>query len=169
MSSSLQSNLSNNSIVNDIPGLKITFDPEYHDFLQSKYAETCQYPSDAGFDLFMPTDVVLEPKKTTFINLRIRGEYSNSTRSYGYFLVPRSSISKTTVRLANSVGVFDPNYRGYMIAAVDNIGSEPQLLKQGKRYFQLVFVQLNKPSSIEIVSKLSETDRGNGGFGSTGK
>jgi dUTPase len=42
-------------------------------------------------------------------------------------------------------------------------------LKQGERYFQLVFVHLDKPDTFEVVEELSVTDRGNGGFGSTGK
>ena len=84
-------------------------------------------------------------------------------------LYPRSSISKTKIRLANSAGIIDPNYRGYLIAAVDNISDQPQILKKGERYFQLVFVPLTKPSCIAIVNELSETDRGAAGFGSTGK
>jgi dUTPase len=88
---------------------------------------------------------------------------------YGYHLYPRSSISKTKVRLANSVGIIDPNYRGYLIAAVDNISDEVQVLKQGERYFQLVFVRIDRPSNIEIIKDLSNTDRGANGFGSTGK
>ena len=84
-------------------------------------------------------------------------------------LYPRSSISKTKVRLANSIGVIDPNYRGYLIAAVDNISDKPQYLKQGERYFQLVFTKLVKPTNLSFVDELSQTDRGYGGFGSTGR
>ena len=51
----------------------------------------------------------------------------------------------------------------------NSCSDEKVLLKQGERYFQLVFVKMEKPNKIEIVDKLSETDRGSGGFGSTGK
>ena len=151
------------------PGLKIVLNPDNYDFLKSKYVSSPQHLTDVGFDLYMPKDTIIEPFSTTFINLDIRVEYSDHNTSYGFMLFPRSSISKTKIRLANSVGIIDPSYRGYLIAAVDNIGSEPVLLKQGDRYFQLVFVKLDKPSYVQIVDELSETTRGSGGFGSTGK
>ena len=150
--------------------LKIAFDPSHEEFLRFKYSNLCQFPSDVGFDLFIPTDVVIHPGETKMISLGIRAEYSDCQRSYGYVLYPRSSISKTKLRLANSAGIIDPHYRGYLIVAVDNIGNAPEILKAGERYFQLVFMQLNRPTEIKIVneSDLSETDRGAGGFGSTG-
>jgi len=153
--------------------LRIVFNPEYKDFLESKYGENGkkQFSSDVGFDLYLPEDIEVQPKETVFINLGIRVEYqSDIDKTYhGYQLYPRSSISKTKLRLANSVGIIDPNYRGYLIAAVDNISDEVQVLKQGERYFQLVFVKIDKPSNIEVVKELSNTDRGSNGFGSTGK
>lgn len=152
--------------------LRISLNPDYQKFLESKYGNSgsIQYPTDVGVDLYLPEDIEVEPFETKFINLGIRCEYqSDEGIYYGYQLYPRSSISKTKIRLANSVGIIDPNYRGYLIAAVDNISDKKVLLKQGERYFQLVFVKMEKPNKIEIVDKLSETDRGSGGFGSTGK
>jgi dUTP pyrophosphatase len=156
--------------------LRIAFNPAHAEFLQSVYGETGsskQFNSDVGFDLYLPEDVVVRPKETKFINLGVRAEYMHvyTNTFYGYQLYPRSSISKTKLRLANSVGIIDPNYRGYLIAAVDNISDEEQVLKKGERYFQLCFVPLEKPGAVDIISEeeLSITDRGNGGFGSTGK
>lgn len=152
--------------------LRISLNPDYQKFLESKYGNSgsVQYPTDVGVDLYLPEDIEVEPFETKFINLGIRCEYqSDEGIYYGYHLYPRSSISKTKIRLANSVGIIDPNYRGYLIAAVDNISDKKVVLKQGERYFQLVFVKMEKPTKIEIVDKLSETDRGSGGFGSTGK
>jgi dUTP pyrophosphatase len=151
--------------------LRIAINPEHKDFLETKYeCKSNQFKSDIGFDLFLPEDVSIQPFDTKFINLGIRCEYvSSSGVYYGYHLYPRSSISKTKVRLANSVGIIDPNYRGYLIAAVDNISNEVQTLKKGERYFQLVFVKMENPKYLEFTDKLSETDRGAGGFGSTGK
>ena len=162
--------------------LRIAFSPEYQKFLHTLYCENSntdtskQFYSDIGFDLYLPEDIVVEAKETKFINLGIRAEYvsidsTNTKTFYGYQLYPRSSISKTKLRLANSVGIIDPNYRGYLIAAVDNISDEPQMLKKGERYFQLCFVPLEKPNTVEIImeEELSTTDRGNCGFGSTGK
>ena len=150
--------------------LRIKFDPEYEEYLQTKYKSTSQYSSDVGFDLYLPSDQIIQPFETKFINLGIRIEYKKDDGIYyGYHLYPRSSISKTKIRLANSVGIIDPNYRGNLIAAVDNISNEIQVLKQGERYFQLVFVRMDKLSNVEIVDELSTTDRGLNGFGSTGK
>jgi dUTP pyrophosphatase len=154
--------------------LRIAFNPDYKEFLESKYGldgTSRQFPTDAGFDLYLPFDIEVGPRDTAFINLGIRAEYQSDSDGtyYGYQLYPRSSISKTKIRLANSVGIIDPNYRGYLIAAVDNISDDVQILKRGERYFQLCFVKLERPNTIEIVSELSITDRGSGGFGSTGK
>jgi len=55
-----------------------------------------------------------------------------------YYLFPRSSISKTPLRLANSIGLIDGGYRGEIVAMVDNIYDEDYEVKEGERYFQLV-------------------------------
>ena len=154
--------------------LRICFNPDNEEYLSHKYGaidRRLQYPTDIGLDLYLPEDVEVGPYETKFINLGIRCEYQNDQTNeyYGYMLYPRSSISKTKVRLANSIGVIDPNYRGYLIAAVDNISDKPQYLKRGERYFQLVFTKLVKPTNLSFVDEISQTDRGYGGFGSTGR
>jgi dUTP pyrophosphatase len=82
-------------------------------------------------------------------------------------LFPRSSVSKTGLMLANSVGVIDSDYRGeirFRFKKVDIKGSEYNI---GDRVGQLVVVPI--PSiDLHLVSELSDTDRGEGGFGSTG-
>ena len=85
-----------------------------------------------------------------------------------YYLFPRSSISKTPIRLANSIGLIDGGYRGELVGMVDNIYSEDYHVKSGERYFQLVAVD-SSPIEFELVEELSESSRGEGGFGSTGK
>ena len=154
---------------------KMTFDLKHQDFLESVYgslSNPVQYKDDIGFDLFFPEDIFVEPFETKFINLGIRCEYQCSNGSYlGYQIYPRSSISKTKLRLANSVGIIDPNYRGYLIVAVDNISNKTEIIKKGDRLFQLIFIQLSKPTNLVIIpnNQLSLTDRGFSGFGSTGK
>ena len=94
----------------------------------------------------------------------------------GYYLYPRSSISKTKMRMANSVGIIDSGYRGELIAAVDTIGvygSEETLgtIQKYDRYFQICAPNLS-PFAVRIVTseaELGQTERGSGGFGSTGK
>ena len=83
-------------------------------------------------------------------------------------LVPRSSISKTPLRMANSIGIIDAGYRGEIMAAVDNISDEDYMISPGDRLFQLVHPTLY-PIHASVESNLSDTERGEGGFGSTGK
>ena len=101
----------------------------------------------------------------------------------GFYLYPRSSISKTRMRLANSVGIIDAGYRGDIIAAVDTIGlfgsndiwhvwkETLSPIKKYDRYFQLCAPDLS-PFQVHIVATEAElgapTTRGQGGFGSTG-
>jgi dUTP pyrophosphatase len=80
----------------------------------------------------------------------------------------RSSIGKTPIRLANAVGLIDVGYRGEIIAIVDNIKTEDYTVEPGQRLFQLVAMD-GSPIHFELVEKLSDTTRGGGGFGSTGK
>ena len=81
--------------------------------------------------------------------------------------MPRSSISKTPIRLCNSVGLIDAGYRGEIMAAVDNIKQEDYTISVGQRLFQIVAMD-GSPLSFELVDELSSTSRGAGGFGSTG-
>jgi dUTPase len=101
----------------------------------------------------------------------------------GFYLYPRSSISKTRMRLANSVGIIDAGYRGDLIAAVDTIGlfgstdiwhiwkETLSPIKKYDRYFQVCAPDLS-PFLVHIVETEGDlsppTDRGDGGFGSTG-
>ena len=101
----------------------------------------------------------------------------------GFYLYPRSSISKTRMRLANSVGIIDAGYRGDLIAAVDTIGlfgstdiwhiwkETLSPIKKYDRYFQVCAPDLS-PFLVHLVDTEEElsppTARGHGGFGSTG-
>ena len=111
----------------------------------------------------MQKSVIIPAKSNSFkINLNIK-----TNPSHGYMVLPRSSISKTNVRLANSVGIIDKNYRGNVIAVVDNIGETDVLFQEGCCYFQIVaFDGILPKFQIETVN--DTTDRGSGGFGSTG-
>jgi dUTP pyrophosphatase len=87
-------------------------------------------------------------------------------KNVSWLIFPRSSISKTPLRLANSIGLIDAGYRGEILAAVDNIRGEDYTVKAGDRLVQAV--AFNGGSiSIKIVESLDATSRGEGGFGST--
>jgi len=97
-----------------------------------------------------------------------------------YILIPRSSISKTPLRMSNSVGLIDADYTGELMAPVDLLENTSlpfhytvqtpgffHDIKKGTRLFQIVapgFV----PFTIKLVDELRNTERGSGGFGSSG-
>jgi len=122
------------------------------------------HKGDAGLDLYVLKDQTFKSGETSKIKLGISCE---NLEGKGYFLFPRSSISKTPLRMANSIGLIDEGYRGEIMAVCDNIKNYEFSISKGDRLFQLVSADL---SSIEfkIVDKLSDSTRGEGGFGSTG-
>ncbi len=123
------------------------------------------HAGDAGLDLFVIEDQVIPAKSTHPISLQIACE---NVDNKAYYLFPRSSISKTPLRLANSIGLIDGGYRGELVGMVDNIYDEDFHIKRGERYFQLVAVD-SSPIEFELVTELSKSSRGEGGFGSTGR
>ena len=81
-------------------------------------------------------------------------------------LVPRSSMSKTPLRCANSI--IDADYRGELSIAYENISCSDYMIFRGDRIAQLIIVPVAMVDVVE-VDELSETERGAGGYGSTGK
>tara|TARA_Y100000389_G_scaffold204170_1_gene255348 strand:+ start:4794 stop:5318 length:525 start_codon:yes stop_codon:yes gene_type:complete len=127
---------------------------------------------DSGFDLFCPRKIVCKAGETTKIKMGVKCAVYNNT-NHGeipmpYFMFPRSSISKTPLRLANSVGIIDSGYRGELMAIVDNISKEDYVIKEAQRLFQLCTGDLTPFYNVKIVEDLDQTERGEGGFGSTG-
>jgi dUTP pyrophosphatase len=136
--------------------------------LQEKYIHHTNYhEGDSGLDLFCPNDILVKSGETVKIDLEIRCEALKDNRSnVSYYLYPRSSIVKTPLRLANSVGIIDAGYRGNIMAYVDNIKGEDYLIEKDTRLFQICSGDLS-PVTFELVNDLSDTSRGEGGFGST--
>ena len=131
--------------------------------------KSCTHP-DSGFDLFCPEQIIIPGgARGVRIDLGIQcAAYDKFSHPSPYFLFPRSSISKTPLRLANSVGIIDSGYRGNLMAAVDNMDSNDYLVEKGSRLFQMCAPNL-EPINVVIVDTLDATSRGGGGFGSTGK
>ncbi|MDP6500226.1 MAG: dUTP diphosphatase [Candidatus Marinimicrobia bacterium] len=123
------------------------------------------HDGDAGIDLFVINEQTIKAGESTFIHLQIACE---NTENKPYLVMPRSSIAKTPLRLSNSIGLIDGGYRGEIMAAVDNIKNEDYTVEPGQRLFQLVAMD-GSPIHFELVDDLSDTTRGSGGFGSTGK
>ena len=151
--------------------------------LKNEYIEAAtvhnrmQLHSNAGFDLFCPADVKVYGFSSEKIDQGVKGEmefFESGTsigKPVGYFMYPRSSTgSKTPLRLANSVGVIDSGYRGNYIAVFDNCREESYKVEKGQRLVQICPPNLTYPLKVVIVDELADmdTERGAGGFGSTG-
>jgi dUTP pyrophosphatase len=126
---------------------------------------------NSGFDLFVPKDVILNGTKSTMVSMEVKCEMQTlDGKPLSYYMYPRSSISKTPLMLANHVGIIDSGYRGELIGAFRNLDSESYTIQKHNRLLQVCHPEL-KPIYVRLVneSKLSNTERGEGGFGSTGK
>ncbi len=122
----------------------------------------------AGYDLYACTDtmIVISPHQTVKVGTGLSMELP-----HGYFgaIYARSGLAtKQGLRPANCVGVVDEDYRGEFIVALHNDTDIPQMINPMERIAQLVVMPYLSVSFNE-VDDLSETERGEGGFGSTGK
>lgn len=150
-------------------------------------------PTDSGIDLLNPDDLKIPPtfeptndtnnkntnsiddKKTnvtdkeyfTAINFQIQCSIENNDgRVHGYYLQPRSSLTKTALVMNNSPGLIDFNYRGSVQARVKNLSKTEMKIEKNSKSFQLCSHDL-APITVIVVDELPETLRGSGGFGST--
>ena len=133
---------------------------------------------DSGFDLFVPENTIFDtPFRSKFIDMKIKTEmvYCNVSDNTGlpaaFYLYPRSSLSKTELMMANHVGIIDSGYRGSVIAAFrwQPLDGPYYAVEKETRLVQICHPSLC-PIYICVVdeSQLSVTERGVGGFGSTG-
>jgi dUTP pyrophosphatase len=120
---------------------------------------------NSGFDLYLPADYVFPAGATIMVHFGVSGKTVDGS---GYWLMPRSSISKTSLRFANSLGLIDPSYRGSLIAAIWNPTNNDISIARGTRLVQIALPSL-MPFRVSWVEKLNNTSRGSGGFGSTGQ
>jgi dUTP pyrophosphatase len=142
----------------------------YHADASEQANHMRDHRGDAGLDLYCPGNLEILPGETKCIDFKIQCEGlsdSDERMNVCYYLYPRSSISKTPFRLANSVGIIDAGYRGNLMAYVDNISKEVQTIQKGSRLFQICGRYL-ETIHLELVEGLSDSERGNDGFGSTG-
>ena len=132
------------------------------------------YP-DSGFDLRVPSAETFNiPFKTQFVDLGVKTSMSYNGHPCGFLMHPRSSISKTPLMLANHTGIIDSGYRGNLIVAMRYLPTHETgtsyTIEKNARIVQLCHPSLCPVFVIECgESELSETIRGEGGFGSTGK
>ena len=122
----------------------------------------------AGLDLCACLDapVTIEAGEKKMIPLGITAEPDRE--DIALLIYPRSGLSsKYGVSLANCVGVVDSDYRGAWFVPLINHGKEPFTVEHGMRIAQLIPTSILMPE-IEVSDQLSETERGTGGFGSSG-
>ena len=122
----------------------------------------------AGADLYACLDepVTIAPGKTAFIPTGLAMELP---KGYVGLIYARSGLAcKKDLAPANKVGVIDSDYRGEFIVALHNHGSEARTIGHGERIAQLVVTPVLCPAFCEVET-LSDSSRGAGGFGSTGK
>ena len=122
----------------------------------------------AGADLFacLEEDTVIPPGERRLIPTGIAVELPDS--GCGLFVFPRSSVAlKAGVTLANSVGVIDSDYRGEIKVPLINLSDTAYTVRNGDRIAQAVILPVILPV-FTVTDVLGDTDRGEGGFGSTG-
>mgnify|MGYP006146794655 CR=1 FL=1 len=141
----------------------------YHSSASEQENDMREHRGDAGLDLYCPGNLEILPGQTKCIDFKIQceGLSDSDDRNVCYYLYPRSSISKTPFRLANAVGIIDSGYRGNLMAMVDNTSNEVQTIQKGTRLFQICGRYL-ETIHLQLVEELSDSERGNDGFGSTG-
>lgn len=122
--------------------------------------------SDACFDIYADSEATILPKQSAIVHTGFATEIPN-----GWFaaVYPRSSMGcKRHLRLSNSTGVIDSAYRGEWLVSLYNDGDETQIINHGDRIAQFAFLPV-PDVWIEEVDELTDSERGQGGFGSTGK
>lgn len=151
----------------------------------AKYYTTKELSTEnAGFDLYVPATTVFAPGERKMVSMGVQAVMVGPSDScccgdcescmgspQNYWMLPRSSISKTGLMLMNSVGVIDKSYRGDLIAALWNTTGESVTVAEGQRLVQVVARDMGDIVECVVVDKLpaSSSTRGAGGFGSTGR
>ena len=159
--------------------------------------------TNAGFDLFVVKEEQCEAGKVSLLDLgckarMVKVNENEIEEEVHYWLPPRSSIWKSGVTQANSLGVIDKSYRGPLMGAVvpihkpsgywsqlssgdgpktgsyiwmncDSKATGSPVIEKGQRLFQIVAPDMGHIKEVRIVESLSETLRGEGGFGSSGR
>ena len=142
--------------------------------MQVKIVNNSPYPlpsyatsGSAGMDLqaFLEAPVTLQPMERTLVPT---GLYLELPEGYEAQIRPRSGLAiKRGLTMLNSPGTIDSDYRGEIKCIVVNLSGQPQVIEPGERIAQLVIARYEQ-IRWEEVSELGTSQRGAGGFGSTG-
>ena len=148
--------------------MDIKFDSGESQKTYESHGFTQGYQGDAGLDLRCIDATMIGAGGTKLVPLGIKCKLheEGSDEPLPWTLMPRSSIAKTKFRQANSVGLIDPGYRGQVYAALDNRSDDLAVAGDGLCVVQAVAMD-GRPMTVNVVTKLADTDRGSKGFGST--
>lgn len=140
----------------------------------SFYSSQDRDNQNAGFDLFVPEETTFAPGEKKLVSMRVKVKmivhnYDRKPEGVHYWMPPRSSISKTGLMLCNSIGVIDSTYRGELMAFLWNTTDKEVIVKKGDRLVQVVAPDMGWIKTVSIVDQLDATERGEGGFGSSGR
>ena len=152
----------------DFGVIKMKIDVKIKKLKENAITPTKGSEDSAGADLYalLDKDITLAPSETFMVPTGLALELPKGTVGLIY---ARSGIAtKRGLAPANKVGVIDNDYRGEVMVALHNHSDKPQTITNGERIAQLVVMPYYSVSFIEST-ELSETDRGEGGFGSTGR
>ncbi len=134
----------------------------------NKFVPEYKTEGAAGMDLCaaIETEIELKPLERKLIPTGLKIELEHG---YEAQIRPRSGLSiKHGITLINCVGTIDEDYRGEVCVPIVNVSNETYKIQPQERIAQMVIAKVEQ-AKIEVVTELSETDRGEGGFGSTGK
>jgi dUTP pyrophosphatase len=136
------------------------------------------HEGDSGLDLYIVKDQLIKAGETVLVDLGITCQSRSFDKCmwhwitkgfykyHSYYLLPRSSISKTPLIMRNSIGLIDSGYLGSIKAPLYNTSDTDFFVKRGQRYVQLVNADLSGVN-FKMVTNHRVTSRGQGGFGST--
>lgn len=130
---------------------------------EPKYATDGSLGMDLSAALEEP--IVLAPGDRVAVPTGIKIQFPEG---YGAFIFPRSGLSlKSGITMCNCVGVIDTDYTGELKVALINTSDKEFTINSGDRIAQLVFLPVAK-ANLTVTNQIDETERGEGGFGSTG-
>ena len=127
------------------------------------FLPTSSHEDDAGYDLYSRTRKVILARSRETFDIGVHVELPKGTMGY---ITSRSGLNRK--HGITCEGVVDCGYTGSISVTLLNHTDEPYLVDEGDRIAQMIIVPILKPE-LEVVTEFKETDRGNNGFGSSGK
>lgn len=131
---------------------------------EGAYMPVRAHDTDAGMDLMTPIPFVVEPHSSVTVDTGVHIELPPNTVG-----MLKSKSGLNVKHGITSEGVIDVGYTGSIVAKLYNHGDEPVIFVAGNKITQLVIMPIIIPDKLEVVESLEDTERGDKGFGSSGK